>query len=190
MATTVLTHLTPPTVPSSFASRSFAMGGSAFNNMLPDANFPRLSPETYQTLKAKITLHLRDLYKYVEVPHEAPGKIDHGDIDFVVCQPRDGLTHEDVRRALGAQESIASDNIRMSNFAIRLEDAGEHDYYQVDVEVCDDYKQFDHAVFWCSYGDMGMILGLMARAVNLSLGRHGLKVRHTTTACPQTLSAT
>ncbi|KAG6900338.1 hypothetical protein C0993_012295 [Termitomyces sp. T159_Od127] len=50
-------------------------------------------------------------------------------------------------------------------------------YYQVDVNVCSDKAEFERMVFYHSYGDLGMIMGLLARNVGLTLGEKGLKVR-------------
>lgn len=49
-------------------------------------------------------------------------------------------------------------------------------YFQVDVHVCTDKDEWDRIMFCHSYGDLGMILGLIARNVGLSLGSKGLKV--------------
>jgi hypothetical protein len=48
---------------------------------------------------------------------------------------------------------------------------------QVDVHVCSDKSEYDRISFFHSYGDMGMILGLIARNSGLALGLKGLKVR-------------
>lgn len=164
------------------------MGGNAFKALLPHASFPRMTPVVYEALKARLTPQLHELYGHVTVPKEAPGKQDHGDVDFVVCQPRDGLSHDEVRTTLGAVQSIACDGI--SNFAVRSIDldgtAAANDFYQIDVQVCNDYDDWERAVFFGSYGDVGMILGLMARPYGLSMGRNGLKVCiHLETKRPQ-----
>lgn len=156
------------------------MGGNAFKNALPDARFPRMSPSIYNSLKARLLLQLQTLYEHVAVPREAPGKADYGDIDFVVCQPRAELHHEDVRSALGAAQSISFDSSH-SNFALRAieydNSAETSDYYQVDVEVCATMEEWERVVLFNSYGDVGMILGLMVRPHGLSFGRNGIKVR-------------
>lgn len=149
------------------------MGGNAFKATLPDASFPRMRPALYNELKQRVTASLQTVYTSVAVPHEAPGKLDFGDIDFVVCHPRDGLNPEMLRVALGAQHIIAIGNV--SNLAIPLRD--KDSFCQVDIHVCDDIDDWQRTFFFLSYGDLSMILGLMARALDLSLGRHGLKVR-------------
>lgn len=148
------------------------MGGNAFRTLLPDASFPRMDSALYEERKEYLTARLRTLYALVAVPHEAPGKMDYGDIDFVVCQPSDSLDQEKLQTTLGAQQVIALGDV--SNLAVPLR--GENSYCQVDLHVCVDTDDWDRTIFFLSYGDVGMTLGLMARSVNLTLGRHGLKV--------------
>lgn len=157
------------------------MGGNAFNTLLPDALFPRMSTEVYQRLKARLTSRLQDLYTGVAVPREDPEKIDHGDLDFVVYGSREGLTSAEVCEALGAQHSILLDGNRMSNFAVPADtfDAkSQHQcYHQVDVRVCNGVEEWERVVSFNSFGDLGRILGLVARGSELSLGSSGLRVR-------------
>lgn len=49
---------------------------------------------------------------------------------------------------------------------------------QVDVHVCRDREEWSRVGFFRSYGDMGMMLGLIARNIGLRLGETGLKVRY------------
>lgn len=53
---------------------------------------------------------------------------------------------------------------------------------KVDVHVCEDKTELDRVVFFNSYGDLGMILGLLAANVGLKLGSKGLKVSKRTRA--------
>ena len=138
------------------------MGGNAFKNVLPHAQFPRLAPETYHALKGRVAARLRELYVHVDTPREAPEKTSYGDVDFVAYQPRRELSHDELQHALGAEASTTPQNNTTNNFAIRLQNSGDNDYYQIDIEVCATYEEYNQAVFWLSYGDMGMILGLMA----------------------------
>jgi hypothetical protein len=47
---------------------------------------------------------------------------------------------------------------------------------QVDVNVCTDRAEWERVVFFHGYGDLGMILGLIAKNAGLALGEKGLKV--------------
>lgn len=155
------------------------MGGNAFAALLPGASFPRMSPEVYNRLKDDLTQCLQTFYEVVAVPREAPEKVDHGDLDFVVCNPRKDFTLHEVRGALGAREAVLVEGNRMSNFAIpvkSLEPTEKEEYHQVDVRVCTDSNELHRTVAFNSYGDLGMILGSIARASLLAFGTNGLKV--------------
>ncbi|KZT12016.1 uncharacterized protein LAESUDRAFT_621344, partial [Laetiporus sulphureus 93-53] len=143
------------------------MGGNAFRQILPDTSFPRMTPHLYKSLKASLMPRIEDMYELAAVPAEAPGKVDYGDLDFVVSRPRADVTLEMVKSALGAVHSIPFEGNRTSHFAI---------FHQIDVNVCADEYEWERTVFLHSYGDMGMILSLFARGVGLTLSPHGLKL--------------
>lgn len=91
------------------------MGGKAFAAMLLESKFPRMSHARYNALKAQVLERLQPLYGRVGVPREAPQKADYGDLDFIVVDPVDGLTHDKVTAAVGAEHSIVGNT---SNFAV------------------------------------------------------------------------
>jgi len=166
------------------------MGGKAFAQLLPNATFPRMPTSVYDALKARVLLRVSELYSCVVVPYEAPEKRDHGDLDIVVTGPKNGeaVRHEQVRQAVGATVSIPLEGNRTSNFAVpvRREDlglVGEEDgsgggvFHQIDVHVCETKDDLDRYVFYYSYGDLGMIMGFVARGVGLGWSPSGLKVR-------------
>ncbi|KAG7088445.1 hypothetical protein E1B28_012437 [Marasmius oreades] len=160
------------------------MGGNAFTS-LPQEAFPRLPPELYRTLKAYFTILLQDLYTHVAVPREAPEKEDYGDIDFIVCAPKTDCSHKDIQEVLGAVHVIPLQGNKTSNFAIpitaqygELMPVNGVVYCQVDINVCEDVKEWERICFFHSYGDMGMILGIVALNVGLAWGANGLKYPH------------
>lgn len=169
------------------------MGGKAFLSLLPDATFPRLSPATYASLKSNLLPRLTPLFQHVGVPHEAPEKQDHGDIDIIVAGPHAAVGHEKIKSALGASACIPSaqpDGGGTHNFALRLADvviplsaeatpvSGETNevYVQVDVHICKDAQDWENVMIFHAYGDLGMIMGRLAASVGLHLGELGLKV--------------
>ncbi len=165
------------------------MGGSAFATIGP---FPRLSRALYTVLKARHTASLGTVYTQVCTPLEAPEKQDHGDIDFLVYSPENLPSHDTVKELLGAAHVMPMPGPRTSNYAIPIpEDEFNTQmhvgWYQVDVHVCGSPEEFAGVRFFHSYGDMGMILGLVARHSGLHLGIHGLKVhvfaRFVTSTC-------
>lgn len=166
------------------------MGGKAFLSLLPHATFPRMPPKVYHSLKHILMERLHQLYKVAIAPPEAPEKLDYGDLDFLVAEPRREVSHDDVRAAISAAACIPMDGNRTSNYAIAFSTfanvlgplEGEKEamldaYFQVDVHVCDDLNELEAINFMHSYGDMGMILGVIARGIGLQLGTKGLRVR-------------
>lgn len=152
------------------------MGGQAFNLQYPEAKFPRMSPAIYAKMKDHLLPIIESLYEDVAVPHEAPEKVDHGDVDFLVHRPRRELTHEDVKGTLGARYSITA--TPTSHFAIPCDLFDGSDlqcFVQVDVHVCKDEEELRRVHILHSYGDLGIILGWLASSVGLSLGINGLK---------------
>ena len=168
------------------------MGGKAFLSHIPNATFPRLSPRIYASLKSTLLPRLTPLFQYVGVPHEAPEKEDHGDVDFIVACPLTAITLEEIKHALGASACIPSPQPNRAgthNFALRLSDVIPTDagpvpedtsevYVQVDVNIRKDAQDWENVMIFHSYGDLGMIMGRLAASVGLHLGELGLKVSH------------
>ncbi|KAF8967169.1 hypothetical protein BDZ97DRAFT_1903560 [Flammula alnicola] len=175
------------------------MGGSAFSAVLAATAFPRLPPPVYRALKARLSPTLAEFYAWVGVPAEAPEKIDHGDLDLLVTIPKSphepSIPHDVIKQAIGAKYVNPMDGNRTSNYAVPIKlgewgslghaadeeqrrastEDGEI-YYQVDIHVCFDKNEYDRILFFHSYGDMGMILGLIARNSGIALGAKGLKI--------------
>jgi hypothetical protein len=127
------------------------------------------------------------------------------DLDFVVAGPKSignsaddarEPTHDDIKQGLGATIVVPLEANRTSNFAIPItkewvdqgsnvnEDTPQQEIYcQVDVHVCADKDEWDRIVFFHGFGDLGMILGLVARNCGFSLGTKGLKVGLATSIC-------
>ncbi|OSD07300.1 hypothetical protein PYCCODRAFT_1449351 [Trametes coccinea BRFM310] len=182
------------------------MGGNAFKAIVPNAIFPRMPPPVYYALKASLYPVLQPLYARVVVPREAPGKEDYGDLDFVVCGPREGVTPAEVKTALRATHSVPMEGFRTSNFAIALDawedvarasqvwaatnpevaEGGDRVYLQVDVHVCPDLAHLERKVFESSYGDLGLMLGLLVQTAGLSLSVYGLKLAEPVGSPPRT----
>lgn len=166
------------------------MGGKAFLQLLPNTTFPRMSPAVYYTLKQTILPRLRELFQEVAVPPEAPEKADYGDLDFLTVQPSQTVSHQTVQAAIRAAACVPMDGNRTSNYAIAfsaykdaLQQADgqaladtENAYFQVDVHVCEDHEEKQAIDFMHSYGDLGMILGVLSRGIGLHLGTKGLRV--------------
>ncbi|KAH7913394.1 hypothetical protein BJ138DRAFT_1171301 [Hygrophoropsis aurantiaca] len=163
------------------------MGGRAFLQILPKASFPRLPTFLYQKIKLRLKARLQTLYTIVEIPAEAPEKVDHGDLDFVVARPvnsRNIVTHDQVREVLGATEVIGLD--RTSNYAVLIDneewrdyqrtDDGNQIYFQVDVNVCTNEEEVQSILMFHGFGDLGIIIGTIASGCGLSIGTKGMKI--------------
>lgn len=148
------------------------MGGAAFRT----GKFPRLPLAQYRAALERQTHVLKTLYSLVTTPVEALEKVDYGDVDFVVWKEENLPTHDEVKGALGATMVIPMDGPRTSHYAVPLAEQVDT-FYQVDVHVCESKEAHERTVFFHSYGDMGMIMGLIVRGMGLHIGVHGLRVR-------------
>ncbi|KAH8825268.1 hypothetical protein DL96DRAFT_1612564 [Flagelloscypha sp. PMI_526] len=178
------------------------MGGKAFSGLLPPTSFPRLPPPIYHALKARLTPVLETLYHFVATPHEAPEKLDHGDLDFTVASPRTVLEEDKVavpietcKQALRALHVVPMPGNRTSSYAVPMKRSEWEEqglaqsfdqldkntdssglFYQVDVHPATDEAEARRIVFFNSYGDLGMIMGLIAANNGLKLSPHALRM--------------
>ncbi|KJA21192.1 hypothetical protein HYPSUDRAFT_88200 [Hypholoma sublateritium FD-334 SS-4] len=173
------------------------MGGNAFGTILPAAAFPRIPPSIYRALKQDMLAKMSEFYNRVGVPREAPEKVDYGDLDLLVTDPKSVygsfVPHEVIKQGIGAKYVNPMKGNRTSNYAVPIyhgqwtalpHGAEEQEnrsvtedgeiYYQIDVHVCLDMKEYDRLNFFNSYGDLGMIMGLISRNGGLTLGAKGL----------------
>jgi hypothetical protein len=160
------------------------MGGNAF----PNLKVPRLSHELYNTLLVKCMFVLYDtFYKRVTTPPEGPSKSDHGDIDFIVCNPTHDFNVEELSSALGA---VKHTKVGVTtSFAIPLPEehapaekgegeraSTKQEYAQVDVHVCP-AEYYEWELLLGSYGDLMQVIGVLNRAVGLTANNIGLHIR-------------
>jgi hypothetical protein len=98
------------------------MGGRAFRSVVSLAAFPRIPPAVYRNLKAHLHPKLSELYTWVGIPNEAPEKLDYGDVDVLVANPKDQslLSHQVIKEALRAKFVIPMEGNRTSNYAIPI----------------------------------------------------------------------
>lgn len=150
------------------------MPGQLFATKLGQDAFPLRSSKEYIEINADIGGKLKALHRYAGVPAPAPEKPMHGDIDFAVCDPIGTVSPAQIQRILGPGVQVeVEEGSRIAHYAVPVPDGK---FIQVNVETCDNKPEFDGIMFFRSYGDLGMILGLLARAHGLSLGSKGLKV--------------
>ena len=152
------------------------MGGNAFKELLPQGSFPRMPLELYSEVKSRIHTLLKTIFTLVGIPAEAPEKADYGDVDFVVFHGvNEPISCKAIEDLIGAVASIHMEGNRTSNYAIPSGES--HVYHQIDIHICADENEYTRIMFYNSYGDLGMILGLLTNCCGLSIGRSGLKVR-------------
>lgn len=167
----------------------FAMGGLAFadftSNSGKPVQVPRLSPSLYNRIAAECRLKLEALFYRVLVPREAPGKIDHGDVDILVEGVRPMITSDcdiwtSIKDALGAELVLPRGG--SYSYAIphpNLPDA----YVQVDVELSpgndtpEAAELFEWTRFMKGDSDLLQIIGVTHRGLGLVCNDRGLHVR-------------
>ena len=190
------------------------MGGKAFSEQLPTAVFLRMPTPFYGSLKDRVVSRLEALYSLVAVPPEVPGKTDHGDIDVLVCKPKnvkegvplsECVTPTEIEQALGCAHSFLEPRDRTLHLAIPIQqDEVQHFaidqdevkegkinleqlYVQVDLHFCKDMETWESRFFFQSYGELGRILSKLAETAGFAWSTRRLKVRRASgIQCPQT----
>lgn len=148
--------------------------------------FPLRCSEDHDKLLESTTEILRTFYHCVGVPAPAPDKEMYRDIHFIVAGPMGSIQPEQIRLALRSQ-LMDADGSRIYHFAVLIQSANR--FVQVSVESCTSESEYHRIMCFRAYGDLGMILNLLARTHGLSLGCKGLKVvlpSSTTTFIPLT----
>ena len=133
------------------------MGGDA----LP---FPtqRLSPDRYHDVSERLLAVLSAHYTLTCIPAQRPGKDSYGDVDILVAQPYTDRPFDPVPQ-LGSR--AVSRNGPVLSF--------EFEGHQADA-ISVDASLFEVARLFYSFGDVGMILGMMLTTASLKLGCKGL----------------
>lgn len=168
------------------------MGGNAFATS--GINVVRIDDPLYRQSAVQYQVVLERFYGQVLLPPNAPGKEDHGDIDFLVSQPKlgkgdgkgsvvqDGPDGEsavdDVRgvdegKALGALATYR--NNALTSYAIAHPQQPQQ-YIQVDIQLCDP-AYLPWLYFLTSYGDLVPILGAIHHRLGLIINDKGFWVQ-------------
>ena len=158
------------------------MGGKVFEHLgIPT---PRIPPEVYQRMIAEYQPKLEKLFERVIVPRDAPNKIDHGDIDFLVggilVQPREDDLWKLVEGALGAE--YREKRGQSQSYALPHPDIPDA-YVQVDIELSPGDGTFAAADLfeWTKFmkgdADLLQIIGIAHRPLGLTCNDRGLHVR-------------
>jgi hypothetical protein len=122
----------------------------------------RLTPERYAEIAGKMVELLQRFYCRAVLPRQYPNKPSYGDVDVLVSG---SISEFDPACELGS--AAVSRNGPVLSF--------EYEGHQVDVIHCR-AEVFDLALFFYSWGDVGMVLGMMLRKLGLKFGSDGLFV--------------
>jgi hypothetical protein len=123
---------------------------------------------------------LQSIFRNVAVPREAPGKLDHGDIDFLVEGALVPWTPTSIQHAIGATHHISRGGSH--SFAVPYVDSPDR-YIQVDVELCpgngtnDSKELFKWTMFMKSDSDLMQIVGICHRPLGITCNDRGLHIR-------------
>ncbi|KAF1848076.1 uncharacterized protein K460DRAFT_414693 [Cucurbitaria berberidis CBS 394.84] len=164
------------------------MGGLAFatvtsgNGQPP--HIPRMPPELYKAISAECQAKLKKLFNHVVIPRDAPAKVDHGDVDFLVEGILPHTLRSDIwtatKNIIGAELHLPRGDSH--SYAIphpEIPDA----YVQVDVELSpgndtpEGAELFEWTRFMKGDSDLLQVIGVSHRPLGLTCNDRGLHVR-------------
>ena len=181
------------------------MGGHAFSAGKNPLFTPRMPKEVYNKVREQCAATLRQSYQYVASPIDGPNKVDFGDVDIMVAQPKNLASIgkpcreilEGIRIALSADRLVTEGGQDVAgNFAVpwptesdgavdglvdnvgSLEDASdEKRWVQVDVRVCTSLDHLEWMLFKHAHGDIWNLLGTTIRPCGLTVDEVALWLR-------------
>jgi hypothetical protein len=136
------------------------MGGNAVEGA------ERADPEKYADLKRRVHLAMQKYFPQIKTPIEFPNKPSYGDVD-VIYAPYSASIISDVIAVEFGKDSAdrAVTNGKTVSFPL--------DNIQIDL-IGESINNFEIAVAYYSYGDLGRAIGAMAHWYGLRWGKHGL----------------
>lgn len=171
----------------------------------PTLRTPRMSKAEYAHLKSTYLTRLQAYFpeNTVSVLVEAPEKVDYGDIDFIICsEERVDTVH--LARKVGATGVICNSSGKFQRCSLGVpmdgsrsskdvliykhvlsnnpkktqpsSDLTNEAYAQIDIEVLPP-EEFHWHDFYCSYGDLGGLLGNIVRNLGFTVSDRGLVLR-------------
>ena len=164
------------------------MGGLAFADTVAESGqpivVPRLSRELYKQLSAHYQRALETIFEKVVIPREAPGKADHGDIDYLVDGLRSPYTENNVWDLICDLFKAEAHILRGGSASYAVQHPATIGLYvQVDVELCvghgtsDSAELFEWTRFVKSDPDLLQIIGVSHRPLGLVCNDQGLHMR-------------
>lgn len=137
------------------------MGGNALKNV----NTVRVSDEQYNKIKKDVLNKLKDMITCKTVI-ETPNKTDYGDLDVLYLSKPDINILEIINKIFNPKDYTHSGDVL--SFSYQIDD---NQYFQIDMIKCKNLEMCD---FYYSYGDLGGIIGTLAKHYGLTYGFNGL----------------
>ncbi|KAF4122301.1 hypothetical protein GMORB2_7293 [Geosmithia morbida] len=160
------------------------MGGKAFTAGPDPLYTPRMPEPVYAEQKSRCHDILRGYFDVVDSPIDGPDKEDFGDIDVLVCGPKNTKESrqelfEAVSKSLGAVKVIiVAGQIQLAvPWPSHRKDEDSAWFIQIDVQVCADRESMKWMLFKHSHGDIWSMIGSMIRPYGLTVDDHTLSVR-------------
>ncbi|KAL6706321.1 hypothetical protein ACN47E_005611 [Coniothyrium glycines] len=164
------------------------MGGLAFSDLTTKdgrpIRVPRMSPQLYLTIAQDYQERLERIFERVVVPREAPGKGDHGDVDFLVEGIRSHVTQVEVWSVVQATFQAEVHVSRGGSHSFAVGHPIDVDaYVQVDVELCPENgtpgsaELFEWTRFMKGDSDLLQIIGVSHRPLGLMCNDRGFHAR-------------
>jgi hypothetical protein len=151
------------------------MGGNAFAQ--DGIVVTRIDDQLYHQTANDLHSILGRFYEKVLLPPSAPGKVDHGDIDFLVSQPKPHNHDQEIEKAIAEELGAAAvyRNSAMTSYAIPHSQQLDQ-YIQLDTQLCEP-EDLAWLYFITSYGDLVPILGSIHHKLGLIINDKGLWVQ-------------
>ncbi|KAJ9109847.1 hypothetical protein QFC19_001826 [Naganishia cerealis] len=151
------------------------MGGNAFTDS--GIAIIRIDDHLYSPIASTFQQVLGEFYLDILLPPSAPGKPDHGDIDFLVSDPVAWEGEEELENAIGRslQARAVFRNNALTSYAVPhpfLPDV----CIQVDTQLCDP-AYLSWIYFITSFGDLVPILGSIHHKFGLIINDKGFWVQ-------------
>ena len=137
------------------------MGGNSLKKVVAK----RLDDDRYKKVSVEVLEILKKYYINVAIPYEKPGKIDHGDIDFI-CQI------DPSRGVLDPVKELNSIECHRNGHVVSFE----YEEHQIDMILVKTSEEFGFARIFYSYGDTGMLLGMICKVFGIVMGHSQLRI--------------
>jgi hypothetical protein len=161
------------------------MGGNAIKNKKTGKSIcGRLTKQDYEKVKAYMLKKFADNNIVSETVLELPGKPDFGDIDIEYVSQLNFNTKDFVKTEIGLDEDwhiVTNGNVisfafdcTKAGIANQSEGTTEKKYFQIDLLKVQSLEHLEMTRFYLSYGDIGSIIGRIAKYYGLTYGDVGL----------------